>query len=186
MRLASQSGPRGVATTHPQRDTHAMGRERGEQSSPDLFSTDTGRDASRPPPKPPAAEAAAEPASQRRFLPKNLRDAVKYLNDEELDLLRAATLEEIKRRGRAPPSVGADSAQSIRHPSGFQAKRLPPTDKTSQRRRLDVSEISLTRGQVNAVRAAFKAGITPARIARQSGISQSNVRKALASDESKP
>ena len=34
-------------------------------------------------------------------------------------------------------------------------------------------------------RAAFKTGITPSRIARQFGISQSNVRKALASDESK-
>jgi len=43
----------------------------------------------------------------------------------------------------------------------------------------------LTRGQVNVIRSAFKAGITPARIARQFGISQSNVRKALASDELK-
>jgi transposase-like protein len=32
---------------------------------------------------------------------------------------------------------------------------------------------------MNAVRAAFKAGITPARIARQFGLSQSDVRKAL-------
>jgi DNA-binding transcriptional regulator LsrR (DeoR family) len=36
-----------------------------------------------------------------------------------------------------------------------------------------------------ALRAAFNAGITPARIARQFGISQSNVRKALATDEPK-
>jgi transposase-like protein len=43
--------------------------------------------------------------------------------------------------------------------------------------------VPLPRGQVNAVRAAFKAGITPARIARQFGLSQSNVRKALATDE---
>src|SRR5262249_14956213 len=40
----------------------------------------------------------------------------------------------------------------------------------------------VTRGQVNAVRAAFKAGITPSRIARQFGISQSDVRKVLASE----
>ena len=33
------------------------------------------------------------------------------------------------------------------------------------------------------VRAAFKAGITPSRIARQFGLSQSDVRKALAGDE---
>ena len=34
--------------------------------------------------------------------------------------------------------------------------------------------------QLNAVLAAFKAGITPARIARQFGMSQSDVKKALA------
>jgi transposase-like protein len=50
---------------------------------------------------------------------------------------------------------------------------------------VDIAEVSLTRGQLNAVRAAFKAGITPSRIARQFGISQSNVRKALASRELK-
>jgi DNA invertase Pin-like site-specific DNA recombinase len=54
---------------------------------------------------------------------------------------------------------------------------------TSKRRYIDVSEVPLTQGKLNAVRAAFKAGITPSRIARQFGISQSNVRKALASDE---
>jgi len=47
----------------------------------------------------------------------------------------------------------------------------------------DIAEVPLTRGQLNAVRAAFKAGITPSRIARQFGTSQANVRKALASDE---
>jgi transposase-like protein len=43
----------------------------------------------------------------------------------------------------------------------------------------------LTKGQVNAVRAAFKAGVTTSRIARQFGLSQSQVRTALASDETK-
>jgi predicted DNA-binding protein (UPF0251 family) len=45
--------------------------------------------------------------------------------------------------------------------------------------------VPLTQGKLNAVRAAFKAGITPSRIARQFGISQSDVRKALASDIAK-
>jgi hypothetical protein len=40
---------------------------------------------------------------------------------------------------------------------------------------------ALTRGQLNAVRAAFKAGVTPTRIARKFGLSQSDVRKALES-----
>jgi hypothetical protein len=42
---------------------------------------------------------------------------------------------------------------------------------------------ALTKGQVNAVRAALKAGVTPSRIARQFGLSQSDVRKALSSDK---
>jgi len=102
-----------------------------------------------------------------------------------LDLLHEATLQEMKRRGRAPPGVGADSAQSSDRPFGQPNKELPPTGKISQRRRVEFVEVPLTRGQVNAVRSAFKAGITLARIARQFGISQSNVRKALASDELK-
>ncbi len=161
-----------------------MARENREQSSPDLFSTDAATNASALPPRPSATEATAEPAPLRHVLPKNLRAAVKHLSDGELELLHAATLEEIKRRGRLPPGVEADSAQSSA-PLSPQNKQLPPTGKISQRRRVEIVEVSLTRGQVNAVRSAFKAGITPARIARQFGISRSNVRKALASNEPK-
>ena len=156
-----------------------MGRQPSEQISPDLFSGAEARDALPPPPSLPPPEATSEPTPQRHVLPKNLRKAVKHLSDGELDLLHAATLEEIKRRGRGPPSVGADSEQSSRPPLNL------PTKRFSKRRPVDTAEVSLTQGQVNAVRSAFKAGITPARIARQFGISQSNVRKALASDESK-
>jgi transposase-like protein len=45
-----------------------------------------------------------------------------------------------------------------------------------------VTAVPLTQGKLNAVRAAFKAGITPSRIARQFGISQSDIRKALTSE----
>jgi predicted DNA binding protein len=162
-----------------------MAQERREQPSPDLFSTNAARDASALPPRPSATDATAEPAPLRHVLPKNLRAAVKHLSDGELHLLHAATLEEIKRRGRLAPGVEADPAQSSRHSSDLTTKRLPPIKKISHRRHVDIPEVSLTRGQVNAVRSAFKAGITPARIARQFGISQSNVRKALASNESK-
>jgi hypothetical protein len=156
-----------------------MGRERGEQTSPDLFSTDAVRDASPLPPKPPATDVAAEPEPQRHVLPKNLRNAVNHLSDGELDLLYAATFEEMKRRGRLS-RVGADSEKWSRRSSNSLTKPASPTDKTSHRRQ---AEGSLTRGQINAVRAAFNAGITPARIARQFGISQSNIRKTLATDQ---
>jgi predicted DNA binding protein len=95
-------------------------------------------------------------------LPKDLPNAVKHLNDEELDRLLAVTLAEAKRRGRQTTS----------------------TYEPSPSRKVEAA-LSLTRGQLNAVRAAFKAGITPARIARQFGLSQSDVRKALATDASK-
>jgi DNA invertase Pin-like site-specific DNA recombinase len=53
----------------------------------------------------------------------------------------------------------------------------------SRKQRVDVvAAVPLTQGKLNAVRAAFKAGVTPSRIARQFGISQSDIRKALASE----
>jgi DNA invertase Pin-like site-specific DNA recombinase len=53
------------------------------------------------------------------------------------------------------------------------------------KRRLEDAAASLTPGKLNAVRAAFRAGVTPSRIARQFGISHSDVRKALAGSVSK-
>jgi hypothetical protein len=44
-----------------------------------------------------------------------------------------------------------------------------------------VATVSLTRGQINAVLAAFKAGVRLPLIARQFGLTQSDVRKVLAS-----
>jgi uncharacterized protein (DUF433 family) len=105
----------------------------------------------------PADEAAAV-SSARHVLPKDLANAIKYLGDEELDRLIAAALAEMRRRGRRLSS-----------------------DKPTPEMPSDLTTASLTRGQLNAVRAAFKAGITPTRIARQFGLSQSDVRKALAS-----
>ena len=104
---------------------------------------------------------------QRHVLPKDLPNAIKHLDDRELDRLIAASLEEAKRRGRIPPSVPAVEPASPR-PS---LTKKPPQVEMPQ----------LPRGQINAVRAAFKAGIKPTAIARQFGISQSDVRKVLAS-----
>jgi predicted DNA-binding protein (UPF0251 family) len=164
-----------------------MGREPAELPTPDLFSTDTVRAAAPSPTQSGASKASIETATQRHILPKDLPNAVKYLSDGELDLLHAATLEEINRRGRIPPGVETD-LQALRHRFNVRpdllTKRSSATGKP-RRRSEDIAEVALTRGQVNAVRAAFKAGITPSRIARQFGLSQSNVRKALASDESK-
>jgi len=148
-----------------------MGRDPAERTAPDLLTTATASAL-------PAAEEATESEPQRYVLPKNLRNAVKHLSDGELDLMHAATLEELKRRGKTPKSVETDLPAR----PDLTKIQSPPTKK---RWRVDIAVVPLTRGQMNAVRAAFKAGITPSRIARQFGISQSDVRKALASDGSK-
>ena len=80
-----------------------MGRDRGEQATPDLFSTEMVRDGSPSPIKPiSATQPTADASSRRHVLPNDLRTAVKHLSDGELDLLHAATLEEMGRRGRLP------------------------------------------------------------------------------------
>lgn len=147
-----------------------MGRDRTQQAIPDLFSTESSQEIFSP-----ATKQVSPGREQPHILPKDLPNAIKYLNDQELDLLTAACLEEAKRRGRSPPRVQADESVP---------KRSSRTDKSFHGRQVEVATVSLTRGQVNAVRAAFKAGIKPSRIARQFGISQSDVRKVLASDAS--
>jgi hypothetical protein len=115
----------------------------------------------------PTTQPTADASSHRHLLPKNLRKAVKHLSDGELELLHAATLEEMGRRGRLPPRDQTTNLSSSTYKSSRQAQ---------------AATVSLTRGQVNAVRAAFKAGIKPSLIARKFGISQSDVRKVLSLD----
>ena len=132
-----------------------MGRDPNHQRDSNLFSTAGIEDTS-----PPATNRVSSAHEPRHVLPKDLPNAVKHLNDEELDRLLVVTLAEAKRRGRD----------------------TTPTDKRSPSRKVE-APVSLTRGQLNAVRAAFKAGITPTRIARQFGLSQGDVRAALKSDK---
>jgi hypothetical protein len=159
-----------------------MVRDPAEPSIPDLFSSDEAKSAAPSSPTVSATKEATEAASQRHVLPKNLRHAISQLSDGELDELFEAAFDEAKRRGRLPPSVRTGMPSLALRPPESTTKRLPQTVK---RRRVDIAEVSLTGGQVKAIRAAFKAGITPSRIARQFGVSQSDVRKALATDLSK-
>jgi predicted DNA-binding protein (UPF0251 family) len=92
-------------------------------------------------------------------LPRDLDAAIRHLDDEELAKLVLAALEERSRR-----------------------KKLSVPEESHPKRRAEA--VALPQGKLNAVRAAFKAGVTPARIAREFGISQSDVHRALASDQS--
>jgi hypothetical protein len=122
----------------------AMGQDR-KQATPDLFSTAPFGETS-PSATKPVASAAPE---RRHILPKDLPSAIKHLTDQELDSLIAASLAEAKRRGRSPAGIQTDEPV---------AKRSSQTD---DRRQGEVA-VSLTRGQINAVRAAFIVGVLDA------------------------
>src|SRR5262245_8076026 len=132
-----------------------MNANRPQSALPDLFSEPA-------PSLPPANQASpADMASLvRHILPKDLPGAIRQLTDQELDQLHAAVLTELQHRGKKPPLN-----ENLRKP------------------RAQEVAVPLTIGKLNAIRAAFKAGMTPARIARQFRISQSDVRKALAKQD---
>ena len=132
---------------------------RARSSTPDLFSSAPTREAHSQ-----SSESVGSPSAipSRHVPPPDLPNAVRQLNDQELDQLLSAVIVEQKRRGKQLAAVSRKE--------GVDA----------------VAAVPLTQGKLNAVRAAFKAGVTPSRIARQFGISQSDVRKALASKVAKP
>jgi hypothetical protein len=146
-------------------DSH-MSAARTRPTTPDLFSLASTREhpsATLPSPASSAPVTSRAPASPPHALPADLPNAIKQLDDQEFDRLVSAVVAEQKRRG----------------------KKLPVSDEGSRKGRVESVAVPLPQGKLNAVRAAFKAGITPSRIARQFGISQSDVRKVLASDPSK-
>jgi hypothetical protein len=143
-----------------------MGRKSQDQT-PDLFSPQGGA-------SPNEAAEASRRLSRQPALPKDLPRAIRHLADIELDWLVRVAIEEARRRGRPLPAdaVGptkADTAATLR-------ERQTRQEKIGQ-------AAALATGQINAVRAAFKAGAPPRRIARQFGLSQAQVRKALSSLE---
>ena len=140
-----------------------MPSRRSEGTAPDLFSAPSTKAPD------PLSRSEVTPDNQgsqlpRHFLPKDLAGALKRLDDAEIDALLSAVTVEARRRNRLPSKpvkeeIARPPRVSVGHASGF-----------------------LTKGQLNAVRAAFKAGVRPSAIARQFGISQSDVRKALAAE----
>ena len=135
-----------------------MGSERITPMIPNLFSTEPPREqaALTPTPTIPPIEKLA--ASSRHILPSDLPAAIKHLSDQELEQLLVAVTIEQQRRGKKPLPSKTES-------------KLP--------------SVTLTIGKQNAVRAAFKAGVTPAKIAKQFGIPQSDVRRVIANEQVK-
>ena len=112
-------------------------------TTPDLFSTHAPAKASEPPTAP-QERAAAQP---RHFLPKDLAGALKQLGDPEIDALLSAVTTEAERRGRL-------SVQPLKEKFAADAKTQ------AQQAPNEAVAGSLTTGKLNAVRAAFKAGVS--------------------------
>jgi hypothetical protein len=98
----------------------------------------------------------------RHVLPNDLPAAVKHLEDQELDLLFDAVVAERLRRGM----------------------KSPVPEKTPSQRTVDAAAVSLNLGKVNAVRAAFKAGVTPSKNGQRvwnfsSGCSEGNCQRRV-------
>jgi hypothetical protein len=98
-------------------------------------------------------------------LSKDLPHALKRLDDSELVSLLAAALNEAKRRDGPRRGLVASAFEG----SDPTAKRSPKSNQRSKVRQGHSAPLSLTRGQVNAVRAAFKAGIGPLGLRGNSG-----------------
>ena len=145
-----------------------MPTRRPAETRPDLFSALPTVTAAGPSAVPKSKAGPDSLASQQRLLlPKDLAGALKRLDDVQIDALLEAVTTEAERRYRRSLSP---------------AKKRALSDAKPQRRREAAEDGagSLATGKLNAVRAAFKAGVKPSAIARQFGISQSDVRKALA------
>ena len=156
-----------------------MGRYNIEQQTPDLFSTeDVG---SRSTDIPSGTTVVRPP--RRLVLPKDLANSIKYLDDRQLDSLLAAAIDEAKRRGRPLASLEPGRTSKAVDPDEPKPKRPQSTRRPTRLRQIGLAPSALTQGQINAVRAAFKAGVTPARIARQFGLPHADVRKALSSEK---
>ena len=122
------------------------------------------------------------PSSRRKIGSSFVRPAARTVNSRHFLRQRSTRPSDAARCRRVwqqvPWTIPRREDRGPRAGCGRSAKR----NESSKVRPAHVAVLSLTRGQVNAVRAAFKAGIAPSRIAREFGISQSEVRKVLASD----
>ncbi len=102
------------------------------------------------------AEQTETAKPSQYVLPNNLEAAIKRIDDQELDRLVAAALGERARR-----------------------KRPPLPDARQNKESTEAVSACLPQGKLNAVRAAFKAGVKPTRIAKEFGLSRSDVQSAL-------
>lgn len=165
---AARLGSISIASERQGRHHCHMGISGNPSIKDDLFSAQQSPEmssfsASEPKSLPLRADEPAAPASPSYALPTNLPSALSHLNNEQLDRLLAAVIGELKQRG----------------------KTFPVSDEPLRKQHTNEVAPPLAQGKLNAIHAAFKAGVRPSRIAKQFGVSQADVRKVLAGEKKK-
>ena len=142
----------------------SMPSSRTQQQTADLFQAAGAQESCRahtPARLTAAAVSGAEKLSSRHVLPRDLSNALKQLYDGELDRLLEATRDELQRRGRLLTNTSVIRPTTHMGTEQRASDQSTTTEESPERRQPEEPNVALTRGQVNAVRAAFKAGITP-------------------------
>jgi hypothetical protein len=150
-----------VAASRGHVQTVTMGANRDQPGLPDLFTTLENRGRSAHPSQAGDGVASPQMASRRHFLPKDLANSIKALDDHDFDRLVAAVLTEQQRRGLKQPS----------------------NENLDKQRAENLTVLSS--GLLRAIRAALKAGLKPTQIARQFKVSPAEIRNVLANDAGK-
>ena len=112
----------------------------------------------------PTSDTPANPG-RPHLLPTDLPNALRWLATEELATLAAAVAAEQQRRGPLREEQSNPVAQAVVSSTELKGETNMP---------------GLTKSQVSAIRASFKAGVRLAAIGRQFGVSQAAIKAALA------
>src|SRR5262249_43006708 len=98
-----------------------------------------------------AVVSAAEKLSSRHVLPRDLSNALKQLDDGELDRLFAATCLELQRRGRLLTSTPVNRPTTHMGTEQRASDQSTPTEESPERRQPEEPNVALTRpGQCGA------------------------------------
>src|SRR5665213_781929 len=141
-----------------------MARDRSTSGTPDLFEPPSGAR--------PQLPRAAKPVGRTQIVvPSNLPLALQSLDNSNFNALLRQVAVEARRRGVAPAAAVAKTI----------SRKVPPNRvRVSPETLSKIAANKVPTGKANLIRAAFKAGVKPAAIAREFGISPSVVRDVLA------
>jgi hypothetical protein len=145
-------------------------RQRPLESTPDLFTTAPQRE-----PRIDRASVPSKPLIARQcILPKDLSSALMRLTQDELNTLARTVNKELARRNmRIQPERASGQEKEPKQTLASVGK------KTDKRATSETNALPLTQSRINAIGAAFKAGVKPSTIARQFGVSRSAIQQAL-------